>query len=550
MKLSGAQIVLNRLKAQGVKEIFGYPGGAVIPLYDALYDEMDYFEHYRTAHEQAAVHAADAYSRTTGEVGVAIVTSGPGATNTITGIATAYLDSVPLVVISGQVPSVLLGKDSFQEMDITGITLPITKHNYLVRDLCDLGSIIDEAFEIASSGRPGPVLVDIPKDLFVKKIDFEPKNGSNVEVQYDQPAQTKLEEIAQKINQAKRPVIHAGGGVIISETSDLLYKLATKAEIPVVNTLMGLGSFPRDHRLSLGMLGMHGFAEANLAVTNCDLVLAVGARFSDRVIGNPSEFAMGAEVIHLDVDRSEISKNIDASLSLIGDLKVNMEILLGMIEDADRSEWVDQIYSYKEAEPDMSEFVPENILKRISQVAGGNAVVATDVGQHQMWTAQYWEFMSPRTFITSGGLGTMGFGLGAAIGSKVAQPDKRVVLVTGDGSFRMNCNELVTVAHYKLPVAIVLLNNSTLGMVRQWQKMFQDERYSETCIENDVDYQKLAGAYGIKSFKVNSMVELESCLGDEALFNEPVFIEVIVDKDRNVIPIVPPGKAIDKLILG
>ena len=549
MQLSGAQIVLECLKEQETKTVFGYPGGAVIPLYDALYDEMEYFDHFRTAHEQAAVHAADAYARTTGEVGVAFVTSGPGATNTVTGIATAYMDSVPIVVISGQVPSVLLGKDSFQEMDITGITLPITKHNFLVRDLEDLADTVRRAFDIARSGRPGPVLIDIPKDIFIKKTAFKSVVIPEREMVDTKPQTSEIEKAVELINSAEKPVIYAGGGVLIAEASEALKQFSKKGQIPVVNTLMGLSNYPRKSDLSLGLVGMHGFKEANLAVTKSDLVIAIGARFSDRVTGKVDAFAPKAKVIHLDVDVTEIGKNLNVDVSILGDLNTLLTSLTSKMETCDRKTWLSEIKSYEVEDKFDDEFVPEKILPLINKYASDNSIVATDVGQHQMWTAQYWPFAKPRTFVTSGGLGTMGFGLGAAIGAQVANPDRPVVLVTGDGSFRMNCNEMSTVSYYNIPILVVLFNNQTLGMVRQWQKLFQNKRYAETCIDQNVNYVKLAEAFGIKSFKVDTYDELEAALKNDAVFKEPVFIEVTIDKDHNVIPIVPPGMPIDELIL-
>lgn len=549
MKLSGSRIILEVLKEHGRRVIFGYPGGAVIPLYDALYDQTDYFKHIRTSHEQGAIHAADGYARATGETGIAFVTSGPGATNAVTGIATAFMDSVPMVVISGQVPAALLGRDSFQEVDITGITIPITKHNFLVRDLEKLADTVREALRIAASGRPGPVLVDVPKNLFIQETEFypaEPLTHFSVEG-------SPLEDImdaAKRINAATKPVIYAGGGVIISETADLLAEFVQKAQIPVVNTLMGLGSYPRRDALSLGLVGMHGSREANLAITNSDLVIAVGARFSDRVIGQVDRFAPEADIIHIDVDPTEINKNKNTHIHILGNMRENLKTLIASVDPCEHPDWIEEIKSYKVA-PTVSKdaFAPENIFKAVSEAAGEDTIVATDVGQHQMWTAQMWPFQKTRQFITSGGLGTMGFGLGAALGAKLGQPDKPVVLITGDGSFRMNAMEMAALSDYEVPVLILLLNNHALGMVRQWQKLFQNERYSETCVKQTVDYCKLASAFGIPGLKVTNLEELADALKHPDLFRKPLLIEAVINKDLNVLPIVPPGMPINDLIL-
>lgn len=549
MKLSGSQIVLECLKEKGVDTLFGYPGGAVIPLYDALYDELDHFNHYRTAHEQSAVHAADAYARTTGKVGVAIATSGPGATNTITGIATAYMDSVPLVVITGQVPNILLGKDSFQEIDITGATLSITKHNYLVRNIENLADVIREAINVAKEGRPGPVLVDIPKDVFLTKYEYEKQTNKESEEKIIKPKEDLFKKAAELFNSSKKPVIYAGGGVRISKTDNLLLNLAEKGDIPTSNSLMGLGTIPREHRLSLGMVGMHGHKETNLAITECDLLIAIGARFSDRVIGKPDQFAADAQIIHIDIDGTEIDKNTENCIPLIGDMKYILTKLIDGIDKKDRNDWIEKIQSMKVEKVGEPIFEPEDILDKVNDYYNNDTVVVTDVGQHQMWTGQYWRFKKSSEFATSGGLGTMGYGLGALIGAQIGNPKKNAVLITGDGSFRMTCNELVTIARYKLPVTILLFNNNTLGMVRQWQRMFSNKRYSETDIYDDVNYQKLTDAYGIKGYKAENLNQLESILNKVKDKREPVLIECKIDHDCSVYPIVPPGRPIDELLL-
>ncbi len=549
MKFTGSRIILEVLKEHDRRVIFGYPGGAVIPLYDALYDQKEHFTHIRTSHEQGAIHAADGYARATGETGVAFVTSGPGATNAVTGIATAFMDSVPLVVICGQVPAALLGRDSFQEVDITGITIPITKHNFLVREADKLAETVREAFRIAASGRPGPVLVDVPKNILIQEIDYvsaTPQARFKMEA-YNASA---LQDAVRRINDSKKPVIYAGGGVIISETAVLLAQLAQKAQIPVVNTLMGLGNYPRTDKLSLGLVGMHGSREANLAITHSDLVIAVGARFSDRVIGQVDRFAPGADIIHIDVDPTELNKNKNTHIHILGDMRMILEEVVAQVNPSSSECWIREIQGYRsEASPGTGAFIPEAILKAVSRRSGPETVVATDVGQHQMWTAQAWPFQKPRQFLTSGGLGTMGFGLGAALGAQLGKPETPVVLVTGDGSFRMNAMEMATAAEYGIPVLILLLNNQTLGMVRQWQKMFQKERYSETCVSQIVDYTKLSMAFGIEGVRVENMAQLNAALQHPHLFKKPLLIEVVIDKDLNVLPIVPPGMPIDDLIL-
>lgn len=562
MRMNGAKVILECLKKEGIDTIFGYPGGAVIPLYDALYDYSDDFKHIRTSHEQGLVHAADGYARSTNTVGVCFTTSGPGATNAITGIATAFMDSSPMVVISGQVPTSLLGKDSFQEIDITGATLSMTKHNYLVRNTKELVPTIKEAFRVANSGRKGPVLVDVPKDLFLAEMDFSGEDYDLCQIDdymdyksdFDLDDETNiklLNEAIDIIKESKKPVIYAGGGVKSSDSEEILEKFATKIDTPVLNTLMGLGNINRKNELSLGMVGMHGSRESNLALSNSDLVIAIGARFSDRVISKSSEFAKNAKIIHIDIDPSEISKNIESNVSLVGDVKLVLSLLIERVESKNNSNWKEEIKRFRKSEGVQTyEFHPQNILKKINEkyeTLKKPTVVVTDVGQHQMWAAKYWNFKGNKSFITSAGLGTMGFGLGAAIGTKVGNVDKNVVLVTGDGSFRMNCNELATVANYNVPMLILLLNNRTLGMVRQWQKLFSNQRYSQTDINENVDYVKLVNAYNIDGYKVSNMEELGKVL-DVIDFNKPVFLQCDIDKDYDVYPIVAPNDALENLI--
>ena len=557
--MDGSRVILECLMKEGVDQIFGYPGGAVIPLYDALYDYKDKLNHVRTAHEQGAVHAADGYSRSCGKTGVCFLTSGPGATNAITGIATAYMDSSPMVCISGQVSTALLGKDSFQEIDITGVTLSITKHNFLVRKVEDLPKTIKEAFKIANSGRKGPVLIDIPKDLMITEVDFniddyvpsnfESPSKNDFEIKEASENKKKIDLVCSLIKESKRPIIYAGGGIKSANQEQLLVDFAKKIDTPVLNTIMGLGSINRRDPLSLGLLGMHGSKEGNLAISNSDLIIAIGARFSDRVIGKSSEFAKEAKIIHIDIDPSEINKNIKADVDLVGDLSNLLTDLYNKVDNKDNTLWKEKIKTYEDRENIIGkdEFHPRNILSLVNKKLGENSVAVTDVGQHQMWTAKYWDFNLGKTFITSAGLGTMGFGLGAAIGTKIGEKDKNVVLVTGDGSFRMNCNEMATVSTYNIPILILLLNNSTLGMVRQWQKLFSNKRYSETDIDQSVDYVMLAKAYGIEGYKATDLGELKDILNNIAI-DKPVFLECVIDTDYDVYPIVPPNETLLNLI--
>lgn len=550
MEIKGSKIIMECLREQGVDTIFGYPGGQIMPLYDALYDYRDEINHVLTSHEQGATHAADGYARSTGKVGVAFATSGPGATNTVTGIATAFMDSIPMVVITGQVPLGLIGKDSFQEVDITGITIPVTKHNFFVSRVEDIADCVREAFTIAKSGRPGPVLVDVPKDLMVTMCEYEPKAPASVKQPPELYTEADIDSLADSINKAQRPLIYAGGGVITSDSSNKLVKLAEKADIPVVSTLMNLGAVPRDHKLSLGMVGMHGSKEANQAVYNADLLIAVGARFSDRVTGDVNQFAKNAKIYQIDIDNSEIDKNVTIDRSLVGDMNVILDEVVEKVEEAKHDEWLEKIDSFRKpssAAPD--DFVAENIFKVIHDVLGDDVIVATDVGQHQMWTAQYWPFKAPRHNITSGGLGTMGFGLGAAIGAQMGNPDARVIHITGDGSFRMNCNELATVAANELPIITILFKNNVLGMVRQWQKLFFDKRYSSTTLPDVIDYVKLAEAFGLNGYRVSTLADLEDALKKAVASGRGNVITCDIDSNRDVFPIVPPGNAMHDQVL-
>jgi len=550
-RLSGSEIVVRSFEEQDCTHIFGYPGGAVIPLFDAFYRLDHSMMQVEPSHEQNGVHAADGYARASGKVGVAITTSGPGATNAITGIANAYLDSVPLVVITGQVATTLLGKDSFQEVDITSITRPITKHNFIVKDVTMLAPTIREAFRIAASGRPGPVVIDIPKDVLLAETDYTPMVGNAHEYYYPKPQHDAVVRAAEYINQAERPVIYAGGGVLKSHASKELVELAEKAGIPIANSLMGLGSIPRDNPLSLGFVGMHGSTETNLAVINCDTLIAIGSRFSDRVTGNINEFMREKKIIHIDVDPSEFEKNIEANVHICSDIKEVLPKLTQIVNEATHQEWRDQIARWPKPDNRPKDaYTPKNIISNINNTFE-DAYVVTEVGQHQMWMGQYWRFKFPGQYITSGGLGTMGFGLGAAIGTQLAQPEKEVVLIAGDGSFRMNFQELITVKKYNLPIKIFLFDNQTLGMVRQWQKLFNGARYAQTDLDDHaVDYLKLADAFDIKNYDVGSLEDIKKVLKEVKNINEPVLIHINIPKDEGVYPIVPAGKPIDEVYYG
>lgn len=547
---TGAEIVVKCLEEQNVTHVFGFPGGAVIPLYDAFYrlDPDGDFNHIVPTHEQHGVHAADGYARRTGKVGVVVATSGPGATNTVTGIATAFLDSVPMVVFTGQVAQVLLGKDSFQEIDVVGVTRPITKHNYLVENVEQLPYIIREAFELASTGRPGPVLIDLPKNIQNHVYGaFEPRVIEKEEIVYDAVDITSIEQAVEIIKEAKNPVVYAGGGILKAEASKELLDFIDKSGIPIANSLMGLGGFPRDHELSLGLVGMHGFKQTNMAVINSDLIIAVGARFSDRVIGKPTEFQRTKKIIHFDIDSKEFGKNIHGNCYVKGHVKKTLPMITKRIDSKRYPEWYQQIEDWTLPDSELNDFSPIKILNEINKYFPDSAV-ATEVGQHQMWTAQHWKFRHPYTFITSGGLGTMGYGMGAAIGAQLGDEQERVVLIAGDGSFRMNSSELATLKKYNLPVVVFIMNNSTLGMVRQWQKLFFNERYAVTDIAQVVDYVKLAEANGIKGFRAMNLPELTKVLDEVKDINEPILVDVVISNDENVFPIVPPGASIDEIV--
>ena len=545
MVLNGAHILIECLKEQGVDTVFGFPGGAVIPLYDALYQHRDAIKHHRTCHEQAAIHAADGYARATGRVGVGIVTSGPGATNTITGIATAFMDSMPLVVICGQVANPLIGRDAFQEVDITSMTLTITKHCEMVRSLEDLPEAMMRAFDIARSGRPGPVLIDVPKNIFLEEMAFDVATlQSKAKASEANPCITDHPMVL-AIRRSKKPVIIAGGGVRHAEASDALFAFATQFQIPVANTLMGSGTFPQDHPLALGMIGMHGHAHANRLLSGADLVITMGVRFSDRVIGRAETFCKNAVMIQMDIDRNEFNKNITADHHLMGDLKDYIQQLTPLLAG-----WGGYLcYSPKEKEAAVQAptFTAKHILKTIKEAVGSEAIVVTEVGQHQMWTAQHWGFNAPRQFLTSGGLGTMGFGLGAAIGAQIGCPHETVVHIAGDGSFKMNAIELSTVSKYKLPILTVIFNNQSLGMVRQWQKMFCDSRFSETDGDDSVDFVKLAAAFGITGIRVSSIEALKLMLSAAFDRTQPLVIECLIHQDDAVYPIVPPGCSLTEM---
>lgn len=550
MELTGAQILIECFKEQNVDTVFGYPGGAVLNIYDELYKKQNEIKHILTSHEQGASHAADGYARSTGKVGVCIATSGPGATNLVTGIATAYMDSVPMVAITGNVPVALLGKDSFQEVDIAGVTLPVTKHNYIVKDVKDLADVVREAFYVAQEGRPGPVLIDIPKDVTAKKAVYVKKEPKIIERCTKHITTKSLEEAITLIKNSKKPFIFSGGGVIKANANKELLQFAEKIQSPVTCSLMGMGGFPGTHELYTGMLGMHGTKASNIGVTKCDLLIVIGARFSDRVTGKTSKFASDAQVLHIDIDPAEINKNVLTHHHVIGDIKEVLAKLNEILPEVDNSVWVEEVKEIKNKYPLKYKegLTAQYVIEKLFEVTNGDAIISTEVGQHQMFAAQYYKYTKPQTFLSSGGLGTMGYGMGAAIGAQVGNPDKQVVNIAGDGSFRMNLNEIITAVRYNIPIKVVIINNNVLGMVRQWQSLFYEERYSYTTLNPDLDYIKLAEAFGATGFNVTKAEEVESTLKKALEIDGPVIINCVVDKDDKVFPMVAPGAPIDDLI--
>ena len=562
MECTGAQILLESMKREGVDVLFGYPGGAVIDIYDELPRHPE-LRHVLVRHEQGAVHAADGYARASGKTGVCLVTSGPGATNTVTGIATAYSDSIPLVIFTGQVPTQLIGNDAFQEVDIVGITRPCTKHNFLVKDISKLALTIRQAFYLARSGRPGPVLVDLPKDVMQKRAEFvwpEDVYMRSYNPTY-KPNLNQLRRSVEELAKAERPVILAGGGVIMSNAAEALTGLARKLSIPVTCTLMGLGGFPATDPLWLGMVGMHGTYAANLAINNCDVLMCVGARFDDRVTGRLAAFAPKARIVHIDIDPTSIRKNVEVQVPVVGDCRLALEGI-GEICDAklenkdwagEHASWLAAVAEWKSSKPlcyqDNGNIKPQAVIEALYDITGGDAIIATEVGQHQMWVAQFYSFTKPRTLLTSGGLGTMGYGFPASVGAQFAFPDKKVIAVAGDGSLQMNIQELATVVSNKLPIKVVILNNRYLGMVRQWQELFYNNNYSSTNMEAQPDFVKLAEAYGAEGYRIEKAEDMRAVLEKALASPNPAFIDVVVEREENVYPIVPVGAALDEMLL-
>ena len=552
MVKNGAEILIDALVEQGVDTIFGYPGGAVLNIYDALYKNSDRIRHILTAHEQGAAHAADGYARATGKVGVCLATSGPGATNLVTGIATAYMDSIPMVAITGNVGTSLIGRDSFQEVYIAGITMPITKHNFVVRDVDELADTVRDAFRIAASGRPGPVLIDIPKDITAAKCEFIPKGKVEINETYE-ISDEELQTVADMIAASERPMIYYGGGVETADAGDMLLQLQRKADIPSAHTMMAIGCIPDTEPLSLGMIGMHGTVSAAWAVERCDLLVCIGARFSDRVATNTKRFAPSAKVIHVDIDDAEINKNIGVDYAIVSDAETFLEKVMPYIKGAKHDAWRAQIAEWQTKldyvpKDDESVIHPHQLLRTVAEETPEDTIIATDVGQHQLWSAQYNGRKHVRQFLTSGGLGTMGFGYGAALGAQVAFPERTVVHITGDGSFHMNLNEICTAVSYNLPVITIIMNNRVLGNVRQWQTMFYGSRYSQTDPHRKTDYVKLADAFGARGFRVSNIAELRDALREAMKRTGPVLIDAQIDKDERVLPMIPAGGTVDDLV--
>ena len=545
--LTGAEIVVECLKEQGVDTVFGYPGGAILNIYDALYKHQDEITHILTSHEQGASHAADGYARATGKVGVCLATSGPGATNLVTGIATAYMDSIPVVAITCNVGVSLLGRDSFQEIDITGVTMPITKYNFIVKDIIKLADVLRRAFQIAKSGRPGPVLVDITKDVTAASCEYEAKEPVTIARQVDTITEEDLERALLMIRKSQKPFIMVGGGAILSDAAEEVRAFANKLQAPVADTLMGKGAFDGTHELYTGMVGMHGTKTSNFGITECDLLVVIGARFSDRVVGNASKFAKNAKILQIDIDPAEINKNIETDASIIGDVKMILRKLNARLDPQNHDEWVAHIERMKDMYPlhyNKEVLTGPAIIEGIYNVTQGDAIIVTEVGQHQMWAAQYYKYKNPHTFLTSGGLGTMGYGLGAALGAKMGKKDKKVFNIAGDGCFRMNMNEIATATRYNIPIIEVIINNHVLGMVRQWQDLYYGKRYSHTILNDQVDFVKLAEAMGAKAYRVTKKEELEPVLKEAMELDIPVVIDCQIHCDDKVFPMVSPGAAI------
>lgn len=546
MQLTGSQILIECLKEQGVDTVFGYPGGAILNVYDELYKHSDEIKHILTSHEQGASHAADGYARATGKVGVCFATSGPGATNLVTGIATAYMDSVPVVAITCNVGVPLLGKDSFQEIDIVGVTLPITKHNFIVKDVNKLADVIRNAFRIAKEGRPGPVLIDIPKDVTAKMADYEYKTPVVPEVNKNID-NNEIAEAIDMIKKARKPFVFVGGGSIISGASAEIAEFVEKVDAPVCDTLMGKGAFDGTNERYTGMLGMHGTKTSNFGVMECDLLIVLGARFSDRVTGDTSKFASNARILQIDIDPAEINKNIKVDMSIVGDIKVVLEAINARLDKENHKEWMNHIYEMKKEYPlryNKDILTGPYLMEKIFEVTDGNAIITTEVGQHQMWAAQYYKYKEPRTFLSSGGLGTMGYGLGASIGAKLGRKDKIVINIAGDGCFRMNMNELATATRYNIPIIEIIVNNHVLGMVRQWQTLYYGQRYSYTVLEDQVDYVKVAEGLGAKAYRVETKEDFEAALKDAIVMNIPCVLDCHIEKDDKVFPMVSPGASL------